>query len=115
MIKNIKEWEISKNLQNTNVYVTHFSGAKASCMKDYLKPFLRENSYHFVLHVGTNDLDSDSSPDLIAKSIVYLVSSLKTDNLDMTILSIMTQNDRFMAKANEVNKCLTEVRFERNP
>ena len=114
MIRNIKEWEISKKLQNTNVYVTHFSGAKAHCMKDYLKPFSRENSDHFVLHGGTNDLDSDWSPDLIAKSIVDFASSLKTGKLDVTISSIITQNDRFMAKANEVNKCLTEVCFERN-
>ena len=82
-------------------------------MKDYLKPSLRENPDHFVLHVGTNDLDSDRSPDLIAKSIVDVVSSLKTDKHDVTISNI-TQNNRFMAKANEVNKCLTELCFKRN-
>ena len=79
-------------------------GAKVRCMKDYLKPSLRENPDHFVLHVGANDLDSDQSPDLIAKSIVDVVSSLKTDKHDVTISSIITRNDRFMAKANEVNK-----------
>ena len=114
MIKNIKEWEILKKLQNANVYVKHFSGAKVRCMKDYLKPSLRENPDHFVLHVGTNDLDSDRSPDLIAKSIVDVASSLKTDKHDVTISNIITRNDRFMAKANEVNKCLTELCFERN-
>ena len=113
MIKNIKGWEISKKLQNANVYVKHFSGAKVRCMKDYLKPSLRENPDHFVLHVGTNDLDSDRSPDLIAKSIVDVASSLKTNKHDMTISNIITRNDRFMAKANEVNKCLTELYFER--
>ena len=107
MIKNIKGWEISKKLQNANVYVRHFSGAKVRCMKDYLKPSLRENPDHFVLHVGTNDLDSDRSPDLIAKSIVNVASSLKTDKHDVTILNIITRNDRFMAKSNAVNKSLT--------
>ena len=82
-------------------------------MKDYLKPSLRENPDHFVLRVGTNDLDSDRSPDLIAKSIVDVAPSLKTDKHDVTISDI-TRNERFMAKANEVNKCLTELCFERN-
>ena len=114
MIRNIKGWGILKKLQNTNVYVRHFSGAKVRCMKDYLKPYLRENSDHFVLHVGTEDLDSDWSPDLIAKSIVDVASSLKTDKHDVTISNIITRNDRFMVKANEVNKCLTELCFKRN-
>ena len=114
MIKNIKGREISKKLLNANVYVRHFSGAKVRCMKDYLKSYLRENPDHLVLHVITNDLDSDRSPDLIAKSIVDVASSLKTDKHDVTISNIITRNDHFMAKANEVNKCLTELCFERN-
>ena len=114
MIKNIKGWEISKKLPNANVCIRYFPGAKVRCMKDYLKPSLRENPDHFVLHVGTNDLDSDRSPDLIAKSIVDAASSLKTDKPDVTISNIVTRNDRFMGKANEVNKCLTKLYFERN-
>ena len=114
ILKNIKGWEISKKLQNANVYVRHFSGAKVRCMKDYLKPSLKENPDHFVLHVGTNDLDSDRSPDLIIKSIVDVTPSLKTDKRDVTISNIIARNDRFRAKANEVNKCLTELCFERN-
>ena len=114
MMKNIKGWEILKKLQNANVCVRHFSGAKICCLKDYLKPSLRGNPDHFVLHVGKNDLDSNLSLDLIAKSIVDVVSSLKTNKHDVTISNIITRNDRFMAKVNEVNKCLTELCFERN-
>ena len=83
-------------------------------MKDHLKSFLRENPDHFVLHTGTNDLDSGRPPDLIAKSVVDVASSLKNSKHDVTISNIITQNDRFMAKANEINKCLTEICFERN-
>ena len=109
MIKNIKGWEISKKLQNANVYVRHFSGAKVRCMKDYLKPSLKENPDHFVLHVGTNDLDSDRLPELTAKSIVDVAPSLKTDEHDVTISNIRARNNRLRAKANEVNKCFTEL------
>lgn len=36
-----------------------------------------ENSYHFILHVSTNDLYLDSSPELIAKFIIDLALTLK--------------------------------------
>ena len=92
MIKNIKGWDISKKLQNANVYVRHFSGAQVRC---YLKLPLRQNPHHFVLHVCTN-------------------MSVKIDKHGVTISNIITRNDRFMAKANEVNKCFTELCFEIN-
>ena len=114
MIKNIKGWEISKKLQNANVYVRHFSEAKVRCIDDYLKPSLKENPDHFILHVDTNNLDSDRLPDLIAKSIVDVALSLKTNKCDVTISNIITRNDCFMAKANEVNKCLTLLCLKRN-
>ena len=69
-------------------------------MKNYLKLSSRENPDNFVLYIGTNDLDSDRSPDLIAKSIVDVVSSLKTIKHDVTILNIIKRNNCFMAKAN---------------
>ena len=73
----------------------------------------RENPDHFVLSIGTNDRDSDRSPDLIAKSILDVASSLKTDKHDVAISNIIKRNDRSMAKANEVNRCLTELCLER--
>lgn len=33
------------------VYVKQFPGATVECMKDYIT----RKSYHFILHVGTND------------------------------------------------------------
>ena len=99
MIKNIKGWEISKKLQNANVYVRHFSRAKVRCMKDYSNPSLRENPDHFVLHVSTNDLDSDRSPDLITKWIVDDASSLKTDKHGVNISNIITWKWSFHGKS----------------
>ena len=37
MIKNLKDWEMSKKLKNTNVYLRHFVGAKVRCMKNHTK------------------------------------------------------------------------------
>ena len=54
-----------------------FSGAKTNCIKDYTKPSIRENPDHFILHVGTNDLNTKRSPRLKAKSIADLATTLK--------------------------------------
>ena len=59
---------------------------------------------HFVLHIGTNDLNSDRSPELLAKSIADVISSLKNDSLDASISSIVVRNDKFKEKAAQVMK-----------
>ena len=61
MVKHINDWEISKRLMQCKVHVKHFSIAKTQCMKDHLKPSLRQNLSNFILHVGTNNLKSDKS------------------------------------------------------
>ena len=55
-----------------------------------------------MLHLGTNDLLSDRPPNLIAKSIVDVASSMKNENHDVTFSNI-TQADHFKEKANDVN------------
>ena len=52
-------------------------------MKDLIKPSQRENSDHYILHVGTNDLCLDRSPELIAKSIIDLALTLKNESHDV--------------------------------
>ena len=114
MIKNLKGWEMSKKLKNVNVYVRHFAGAKVRCMKDHIKPTLREKRDHIVLHLDTNDLVSDWVPDLIAKSIVDVASSMKNENRDVTVSNIITRADNFKEKTNEVNDYLPKLCMERN-
>ena len=74
MVKQLNGWEMSKKLNaNCKVFVKTFSGAKTTCMHDYVKPSVRSSPDHFILHVGTNDLSSDKSPEEIARSIIDLV------------------------------------------
>ena len=49
-------------------------------MKEYIKSSQRENSDHYILHVGTNDLCLDRSPELIAISIIDLALALKASH-----------------------------------
>ena len=62
-----------------------FSGSKVSCMKDYVKPPIRENNLDHIFHVGTNDVPSEKTPQVIAQSIVGLVKTIANDNLQVTI------------------------------
>ena len=79
-------------------------------------PSLRENPDHFILHVGTNDLNSQRSPELIAKSIAHLVASLKNENQDVSIPNIIarTDNQDLRENAITINKALSEICRERN-
>ena len=94
MVKHINGWEISKRLQsNCKVYVKQFSGTRTKCMKDYMKPSLQENPDHFILHVDTNDLNTERSPELIAKSIFDLATTLKGNSRDVSLSNIIVRTD----------------------
>ena len=79
-------------------------------MKDHMKPSMREKPDHTILHVGTNDLNSDSPSDLIAKSIVDLALNLKNNSQNVSISIIIVRNDNFNEKAMEVNAYLKQLR-----
>ena len=114
IVKHVNGWEIAKKLPDCKVYAKSFSGAKVRCMKDYLKPSLRQNPDHVVLHVGTNDLDSNKDPELIAKSIADLASTVKKDTCEVTISNIVVRNVKFKKKAEEVNAHLAVLCVQRN-
>ena len=114
VIKHVNCYDIARKLDKYKVFVKSFSGAKVRCLKDHMKPSLRDNPDHFVLHIGTNDLNSDRSPELIAKSITDVGSSLKNDSHDVSISSIVVRNDKFKEKATQVNENLERLCAERN-
>ena len=50
MVKHVEGWKLKKSIdQNHNVYVRSFSGAKVKCMKDYVKPCIREKNPDYVI------------------------------------------------------------------
>ena len=78
------------------------------------KTTLRGKPKHILLHVGANDLVSDRPPDLIAKSMVDVASSMKNENHDVNVSNIITWADHSKEKANEVNDYLSNICMERN-
>ena len=118
MIKHLNGWDMSKKVHKSEckVYVKSFPGAKTSCMKDYVKPSLRSTPNHFILHVGTNDLNSNQTSEVIAKEIVDLATSLKNNQHDVSVSNIIlrTDNSKLNAKRCEVNRILSQLCQERN-
>ena len=76
-----------------------------------MKLSLRENPDHFILHVGTDDLNMERSPELIAKFIVDLAPTLKGNSRDVSVSNIIfrTDNSNLNEKGGEVNPHLTEM------
>lgn len=83
-----------------------FPGAKARCMKDYVKPSVRQKPDHLILRVGTNDMDSDKLPEILAKSVVAIARLLKEKSINVSISNLIEHNDRFSEIAVEVNESL---------
>ena len=71
VIKHVKSYSLSKSLDNCEVYVKDFPSARVRCMKDYVRPTIRENPNHIILHVGTNDLTTNIPPELFHGGINY--------------------------------------------
>ena len=109
MVKHVEGWELSKST-NQKVYVRSFTGAKVKCMKDYVKPCIRENDPdHVIMHVGTNEMNSELPPERIAKSVIDVAKNVKTDTRSVSISGIIPRNDNFNNKVMEVNKELAKM------
>ena len=66
---------------------------KFECMEDYKRPSMREESEQFVLHIGTNDLNSTLSTQFITESILNLATSLKTDSNNVSVSAFIFRMD----------------------
>ena len=80
-----------------------------------MKLSLRENPDHFILIVGRNNLIMERSPELLAKSIVDLATTLKGNSRDVSVSNILVCNNNINlnGKGCEVNAHLTEMCKER--
>ena len=73
-------------------------------MQDYVRPTLRENPDHVIIHTATNDLASNTPAEKVAESIIDLGSTLKSDSLSVAISSITVRNDKHRNKVAQVNQ-----------
>ena len=112
IVKDVKGWKLSED--KNKVVVKHFSGAKTKDMESYIIPTLEQNPETIIIHSGTNDLKSDISPEEIAKDIIKLTTSCKTQTNKVILSSIVPRYDNLNEKATRVNKCLKKECEARN-
>ena len=84
IVKDVKGWKLSDD--KNKVVVKHFRGAKTKDMESYIIPTFEQNSETVIIHSETNNLKSDSSPEEIARDIIKLTTSCKTQ-MNKVILS----------------------------
>ena len=62
---------------------------------DYVKPCIRENyPDHVIIHVRTNELDSERQADMIAKSIIDVAKGIRTNIATVSISGIVPWIDK---------------------
>ena len=111
LVKYVEGWKLKISIEkNHNVYIRSFSGAKIKCMKDYVKPYIHEkNPDNVIFHVGTNELNSELPPEIIAISIIDVAKNTQSDSRIVSISDIVIHNDNFNIKAMKVNKELCKM------
>ena len=107
IIKNIEQHRMQKCLKsNEKIYVKSFSGATTSDMFDYISPSKRYGSEVYLLHTGSNDLRSQSTPQEISDEIIKLALDVKNDDNEVVVSSIVSRDDNLNAKGMQVNDFL---------
>ena len=67
LLKYFKSYSLSRSLDNCKVYVKDFPGTRVRCIQDYVRPTIRENLYHIIFNVGTNDLATNILTEKVAE------------------------------------------------
>ena len=97
---------LNKNKNKFNFKVKSFSGATTADMEDYVSPSLKSNPDVVLVHVGTNNLRSNTNPEQIADDIVSLACRIKLCTKKVIVSSLIHRNDNLNKKAIEVNNLL---------
>ena len=97
---------VNKTSRDNIILVKPFPGARTKDMKHYVSSDLGKTPDLVILHTGTNDLKSVSSPEEVANEITSLALSVKEKGNPIAVSEILPRGDRFSKKANDVNECL---------
>ena len=65
IVRHVHGYDISRKTENARAFVLPSHGATGKCMRDHVKPALRDKPDHIVFHIGTNDAPSNKIPETI--------------------------------------------------
>ena len=106
MIRNINYRDISKSCPKEKIYVKAYPGADVSDMRHYSMPTAKRNPNTIFIHCGTNSLQTHDTPESLAQEIIDLATSLKNDDNEVIISSIICRSDEQCEKVQPVNEVL---------
>ena len=111
MIKDVDGYLLTGSLNRKYIVkIRLFSSAKTSDMEYYITPTKRDfDPGIYILHVGTNDLTLNDTPEEITEHIVNIATFLKTENNTDVISNIVPRGDSKKEKAEAVNKLLVDI------
>ena len=112
IIEDAYGWELSD--KEKKVVVKHFSGSTTEDIKTYIQPPLKRDPDRVIIHVGTNDLRSSQDPVTIAKNIIDIAKSSKTNKNEVQVSSLVPRRDSLNGKGRQVNNILQKLSVENN-
>ena len=111
--KDIQSHEMRKGLSNKTdkVYVKSFSGSTTEDMRSYAVPSINYGNDLYILHISSNNLRSEATPEVIANEIINLAKFIKSDGNDVMISSIVERSDnvKLNDKGKQVNILLKKL------
>ena len=106
MIKDLKFKDFQSRCPKEKIYVKSYPGSTIRDMTHYIRPPAERNPDAIFLHIGTNSLKDSESSEQTANEILELAASIKTDQNEVVVSSIITRGDDLNDKAQEVNEIL---------
>ena len=111
MIKEVKGYELAKSIKlKKTVKVRSHPSAQIRCLNDHVKPIIRNgDADHVILHIGTNDLRSEKTPVQICHEIINLATTIRNENIKVSISGLVQRNDDLNEKVLLVNEGLSGI------
>ena len=83
-----------------------FPGADVSDMHHYSMSTAKQDPNTIIINCGTNSLQTHDTPENLAQKIIDLATSLKSDENDVIISSIICRSDEQCERVQPVNEVL---------
>ena len=111
MVKGVGGHLLTGSINRTFVVKARlFSSAKTIDMEDYTASTKRDfNPDLYILHVGTNDLSLDDTPEVILSRIIDTAKSLMTEKNKIIISNIVPRGDKCKEKGETLSKVISEA------
>ena len=98
ILKNLHGWMMARS---KSVKIHSFPGATTEDMVSYLTPLINKRPDHILLHIGTNNLATDS-PQEIAENILALTQMTTDKSIGCSVSEIIKKDDYLSLVGQEV-------------